>query len=104
MINKIIEGLFNFIFGFVDAFTQPISDLLINNIPDLSNMFTAVNSFLNSILNFIAYFVYLIPPFTKSCLLILLYVIVSTASIVIFVYVQGHILNFIKRFNIFGGK
>ena len=105
MVKKLIEGLYGFIFGFVGAFTQPVNDFLVNNIPNLDSYLSSVNSFLNSISSVISWFVYLIPkPFTATMLGLLFYVVGSLSGLLLMVYINGHILNFIKRLNIFGGK
>lgn len=105
MINKIISGLYDFIFTFVGGFTQPISDFITQNIPNLDSYLQQVNDFMNSITGVIGWFVYLIPkPFTATMLAVLFYFVASSGTVILMVYIGGHVLDLIKRLNIFGSK
>lgn len=105
MINKILEGMYNFIFSMVGTFTQPISDFINNTFPDLSNALSNVTAFFNSLGSLIAWVVYLIPkPFTLLMLTTFLSVFIITFPGLIEMDILGKMLDFVKRIWPFGGK
>lgn len=105
MINKFFEALFNFLWTMVGTFTTPISDFLVNAIPDLGSAFTNVNNFLNGLTNVIGWFIYLIPrPFGVLALTLFLFVVTSSQSIIILIKISSWCIDLVKRIWIFGGK
>lgn len=105
MIDKLIEGLYNFLFGLTGTVTQPISDFLNNNFPDLSTAISTATSFFNSLSNVIAWFVFLIPkPFTIAMFLLFLVGVITLLPLMIEMEIVGKGLDLIKRVNPFGGK
>lgn len=49
MINSILTGIINLIISLVSLILLPIDALILSILPDLSNAFTAIGSFLNLI-------------------------------------------------------
>lgn len=105
MINKIINGLFSLIWGFVGVFTTPISNWLSSVSPDMASLFTSVNNFLNNLADVIAWFIYLIPrPLGVSALALFLFVVINSQSLIIIFKINSWVIDLIKRVWIFGGK
>lgn len=104
MINKIIMGFYGFIFNFVGAFTAPISDLLTNAFPSLTNITTSINNLFLRISDYILWFWFLVPPNTKLAIIAFLTVVVACQPKLISMNILGYILDFVKRLNIFGSK
>lgn len=104
MVDKLIEGLYNFLFGLVGTFTSPISNLLNTNFPDLSNVITQVTGFINSLSSLFAYFLYLVPPLTRVVLLAFLSTVILVYPGMIAIELLGKSLDLIKRVWPFGGK
>lgn len=105
MINKIIEGLYNFLFTIVGAFTQPISDAINTNFPDLSTAISSVNSFFNSLSSIIAWCVNLVPkPLTISMLTGFMLCIALTYPTMFIIEYLGKTLDVLKRLWPLGGK
>lgn len=105
MINKLINGLFGFVWGFVGSVTGPISQALTAQFPDLSNYGSAVQSFLNTCSSLFAWVVYLIPrPLTLGILGIFVTYVGANILRILAIKILGMILDLVKRVNPFTGK
>ena len=47
MINALLQGVISLIIGLVNIILTPIDAIIVSALPDLSNAFTAIGSFLN---------------------------------------------------------
>ena len=104
MINALLSGVIEFISSVAAVFTAPINALIVNAFPDLSNYLVVITNVLNQITGVIAYFLSLIPPFTRSVILMIFTFWITIWPLRIAVWNISFGLNFIKRVNIFSSK
>lgn len=104
MINKIVYGLLEFAFMFVDVFTSPINDFIQQNLPDLSNAITTILNFLHGIEDGFSWFIYLIPQKTLLALSIFFTVWLSGYGLVLTFKLIQWTIDLVKRANPFTGK
>lgn len=73
MINAILKGIISLIIGLVSLILNPIDNLILTALPDLSNALTAVGNFLNLISNGIGWAVSLTGLSNEALSLIVMY-------------------------------
>lgn len=72
MIKALLNGLLNMITSLISLFLSPVNALLNGLFPNFGVVITAFNNIVSYISSYIAYFMYLIPPTTKTILTIFL--------------------------------
>lgn len=83
MAKAIFTVLFKVIVAITNIFLRPINLLLVNFVPDLSNLISKFNSLVLNVGSKLAYFSSMLPPTTKTCITIYLgfLIVFYTASI-----------------------
>ena len=104
MVNKLISGLYDFLFSLTGAFTSPISDFLNQNFPDISYIISHVTTFINGLSGYFAWFIHLLPSLTRLALLAFLATVIMCYPGMIVIELAGKSLDVIKRVWPFGGK
>lgn len=104
MINTLIEGLYDFLFGIVGTFTSPISSFLNQNFPDVSYIIVHITTFINSLNGYFAWFIHLLPTYTRVAFLAFLATVILCYPGMIVIELAGKSLDVIKRVWPFGGK
>lgn len=77
MAKAIFQVLFSIIVAITNIFLAPINALVVNLVPDLSNLITFFNNGVLTIGSKLAYFSSMLPPTTKTCITIYLTFLIS---------------------------
>lgn len=88
MINAILKGVISLIIGLVSIILTPIDNLIVSVLPDLSNAFTAIGSFLNTIASSIGWVVSLTGLSANTVGLIVAYFTFKLTAPVLFYMIK----------------
>lgn len=101
MAKAIFSVLLKFIKGVADVILQPINLLVVNLLPDLSNMISVFNNAVNQYIGVnLAFFAHLLPPITKSLILVYLGFLITYYTIVLTAHGILKIIHIIKAIKI----
>lgn len=81
MIKAILNGILNMISSLITLFLSPVNALLNGLFPNFGVVITAFNNITSYINSYISYFLYLIPPTTKTILIMFLTLYISYMGI-----------------------
>lgn len=101
MAKAIFKVLFTIIRKIVDIFMLPINALVVNLFPDLSNIINTFNSAVRSLIGgSLGYFANILPPITRSIILLWLGILISYYTIVFSVHLIMKVIEIIKAIKI----
>ena len=101
MAKAIFTVLLKFIKSIVNIFLAPINALVVNFFPDLSSLLSTFNSAVSRIIGGnLAFFSHLLPPMTRTFILLYLGLLISYYTITISVHLVLKIINIIRRVKI----
>lgn len=99
--KAIFKVLLKFIKGVADLILQPINLLVVNLVPDLSNLISTFNSAVNQIIGGnLAFFAHLLPPTTRGLIAFYLGFLITYYTIVISAHAILKVINIIKAIKI----
>lgn len=101
MAKALFKVLLKFIKSIVNIFLAPVNALVVNLFPDLSNLLSAFNSAVSQIIGGnLAFFSHLLPPTTRTFILLYLTILISYYTITISVHLVLKVINIIRRVKI----
>ena len=101
MAKAIFKVFLKFIKSIVDIFLTPINLLVVNLFPDLSSLINTFNSTVSNVIgSTLGWFAHLLPPTTKSIVLLYLAILVAYYTITITVHGIIKVIHIIKQLKI----
>lgn len=101
MAKAIFSVLLKFIKSIADLILAPINFLVVNLLPDLSSLISTFNSAVERFLGTnLAFFAHMLPPITKSLILLYLGFLITYYTIVLSAHAILKVINIIKAIKI----
>lgn len=101
MAKALFKVFLNFIKSIVNIFLAPINALVVGLFPDLSNLLSSFNAFVEQFIGTnLAFFSHMLPPITRSMILFYLGLLISYYTISIVAHGVLKIIEIIKRIKI----
>lgn len=99
--KALFKVLLKLIKSIADIILAPINLLVVNLLPDLSSMISTFNSAVSRFLGTnLAFFAHLLPPYTKTLILIYLGFLITYYTIVVTAHAILKVINIIKAIKI----
>ena len=104
MVKALINGIFSVLLNVASIFTSPISNVIGSAVPQVADLVNSITNLLNLTLGLIPYFIYLVPPLTRSAIYFVITFWVAQQPLQYAIQGVTNILNLIKRINIFTSR